>query len=98
MQYQTSLSLIGTGEPWQNNSQALLTNKTLVKQLISLHLKTTLNLLDLRLMRQGGGLDISMGKSCMAKAHRQHIKSGAGKQQKLQGISKILLNHSIRIQ
>jgi len=57
-----------------------------------------MNLLGLRLMRQGEGLDISMGRSSMVKTHRLHIKSGAEKQQNFPGTSNILLSHSIKIQ
>ena len=98
MQYQTSLSLIGTGELQLRNLLALLTYLTiLVKQHPSLHLEITLNLLNLRLMRQEGELDTSMGRSCMIKPHRLHIRGGAEKQETFQRTSSILLNHSIKI-
>ena len=99
MQYQTSLSLIGTGELQQSNLPALPTDLTTsVKQYPSLHLEITLSLLDLGLMRQEGGLDTSMGRSNTIKAHRLHIRNGAEKQQSLQETFNILLNHSIKIQ
>lgn len=69
-----------------------------MKQQISPYLEITLHLLDSRLMKQRGGLDILMGRSLMVKAHRPHTKGGAEKHQYLQGTFNISLSHLNKIQ